>query len=223
MALEVEKKFLDADLEAVRMRLADMGAISQGLHFEHNEILDTKGSSLLAQGSLLRLRSRKWADYKDFVLTFKCQPPANMAQWDCKIRQEMELKVENAATMAEILAHLGYAPVAAYEKFRESWNMTLPDGSGVKIDMDELPFRNVIEIEGTPEAIAGAALVLGMEDLAASAESYHQIHQQWLAAHDLPPENSFVFKGAALGEKMRRLGQRQIRQNDLSMACIPGD
>lgn len=209
MALEVEKKFLDADFASVRKRLAALGAISGGPHFEHNEILDTNGHELLAAGSLLRIRSRKWADQEDAVLTFKCPPPENLAREDCKIRQEFELKVENAAAMAEILAHLGYAPVAAYEKFRESWSLVLAGGASVKIDMDELPFGHVIEIEGTPEAIDRAARDLGIEDLPASAASYHQLHQQWLAAHGLPAENSFIFEKAVLADKMPHLGQRK--------------
>ena len=55
MALEVERKFLDVDLDDLRNRLREQGAHCLGAHFEANTVFDTPEGDLFSSGRLLRL------------------------------------------------------------------------------------------------------------------------------------------------------------------------
>ena len=87
-----------------------------------------------------------------------------------------------------ILEGLGYLPTARYEKFRESWQL-----DGVQVDMDILPFGQVVELEGEAERIRKVEVLLELDKQPTSADSYHVLHQRWRAEQGLPPERSFVF------------------------------
>ena len=56
MALEVERKFLDVDLDDLRSRLREQGARCLGAHFESNTVFETPDNPLFSNGRLLRLR-----------------------------------------------------------------------------------------------------------------------------------------------------------------------
>lgn len=189
MSCEVERKYLDADFARLRERLVAQGARSEGVHFECNILFDKEGE-LFDSRRLLRLRSRRWAGHADHVLTLKLPPVAarHAAEDGFKIREERECLVADRQTMQGILEGLGYLPAARYEKFRESWHL-----NGVHVDMDILPFCQVVELEGEAEHILTIEVLLELDKLPTSADSYHVLHQRWRAEQGLPPERSFVF------------------------------
>jgi adenylate cyclase, class 2 len=151
--LEVEVKFLVADRVAVRQRLLSLGAeIKTARVYERNVRFDTTGENLLANSYLLRLRQ------DDRVrLTFK-GPAAEDAASEAKIREELEITIDDFDLMAKILERLGFHPVQVYEKYRETFHW-----QGVEIVLDETPFGDFVELEGTEDGIRSAAAGLGLD------------------------------------------------------------
>ena len=190
MAREVERKYLGADFVRLRELLAARAGQGDGVHFESNILFDTPDSALHGSGRLLRLRTRRWPDREDHVLTCKLPrpSPAYGPEAGFKVREEYECRVEDACGMRAILEGLGYAVMARYEKFRESWRL-----DAVSVDMDILPFAQVVELEGDAGRIEKLEVLLELDKLPTSVESYHALHQQWRAQRHLPPERSFVF------------------------------
>lgn len=197
MAIEIERKYLDANLDEVRSRLDALGAGNSGPHFEKNVIFDM-GGALYASGKILRLRMREWLQGQDCLLTFKSPFDSRRENAkSCKMREELEVKVENSQIMYDILCKLGYNPVANYEKVREEWRIAWPQNGTeteqMVVDLDFLPFCQVVEIEGAPGQMDDLAMALGLDKSKISTKSYHELHQKWLLAKGLPPTPSFVF------------------------------
>lgn len=189
MALEIERKYLGVDFDRLRRALAGAGAEDLGTHFESNVVMDTPELSLWTSRRLLRVRSQEWRGRTRHVLTLKL-PVAN-APTGFKAREERELEVESAAVMQGVLAGLGFTVSARYEKVRSVWRLAA--GEGVLVELDELPFCRVVEVEGPAEALDAVAARLGLDKHEISTKSYHALHQEWRSAQGLPPERSFVF------------------------------
>lgn len=203
MAREVERKYLGADFARLRTLLRAHAGQSDGMHFESNILFDTADAVLYGCGRLLRLRTRRWATREDHVLTCKLPHPAATSgpETDFKIREERECRVEDADGMRLILEGLGYAAVARYEKFRESWRLDT-----VSVDMDILPFGQVVELEGDAVSIRKIEVLLELDKLPMRTDSYHALHQQWRAERHLPPERSFVFTPREAAQWRAELG-----------------
>jgi adenylate cyclase, class 2 len=185
MALEIEIKFPDADLLAVRQRLGEQGADNLGCRFESNCVLDTPDRVLRASGILLRLRQ----DGRT-VLTLK-RPPAAMGVADpgrFKVWEETETLVDDFEAMRAILSGLGFVQSLAYEKLREIWRL-----EGCAVCLDRLPFCDCVEIEGTEAGIEACAARLELDMRQGSAANYHQLHAAYRAARGLTPRESFIF------------------------------
>lgn len=194
MALEIERKYLDVDFDRLRCALIGAGAADLGAHFESNVVFDTPDLGIIASGRLLRVRSQEWRDRTRHVLTLKL-PVAGAADGVFKAREERELAVESAAAMSAVLEGVGFVAVARYEKVRSVWRLTSfrPGGNGMLVELDELPFARVVELEGDAEDLDAAALLLGLDKYGISTQSYHALHQEWRRSRGLPHERSFVF------------------------------
>lgn len=203
MAVESERKYLDAPLEEIRRRLFQIGAESRGMHFETNIVLDDADKSFVSSDRLIRARKREYTDKTDCIFTVKL-PPDNDSPHDCKIREELEIKAGDCEVLVKMLGILGYCPIAVYEKVRESWLLNLPGKKGrVKVDLDFLPFCHVVEIEGEPTQIDRAASMLGLDKLKTSIKSYHMLHQDWLESTGQKSEYDILFQPE---EKARLMG-----------------
>ncbi len=99
---------------------------------------------------VLRLRDNS-------ILTYKgpSQKKQKMNQ-KMKIREEIEVMVDNGKYTAEILEKLGYTPTQKKEKYRESYIFHL-----TCICIDETPLGNFLEIEGSKEGVLDVAKRLG--------------------------------------------------------------
>lgn len=205
MPLEIERKYLDVDFDRLRCALVGAGAEDLGAHFESNVIFDTPDFGLHASGRLLRVRSQEWRDRIRHVLTLKL-PVAGADDAAFKAREERELAVESAAAMGAVLEGLGFVAAARYEKVRSVWRLApgRSGGSGMLVELDELPFARVVELEGDAGELDAAALLLGLDKYEFSTKSYHALHQEWRCSRGLPHERSFVF-GA---DERRRLRER---------------
>ena len=143
--VEIEVKFMVADVAPVRSRLLGMGATSRGEMFETNYRYDDHAGRLRAANCLLRLRRDRQA-----LLTFKRARPDGGAEF--KIHDEFEVVVEDFEGMHRILTALGFQCVQIYEKRREVFRL-----ADALVCIDRLPFGDFIEIEGQPEGIRETA------------------------------------------------------------------
>ena len=177
MSVEVEVKFLVDDLDEVRRRLlaAGGGAVAPRV-YERNVRFDTADERLLARQALLRLRqdSRVRLTYKGLS--------AQDAASEAKIREEIELTVEEFDRMALIFERLGFQAVQSYEKYRTTFHL-----GDVKVVLDEMPFGDFVELEGASDAsLKAAAAALGLDWSRRLLTNYLELMERARRAFDLP-------------------------------------
>ncbi|MFQ5349649.1 MAG: class IV adenylate cyclase [Thermoanaerobaculia bacterium] len=176
--VERELKFACDDLEAVRERLADLGAERQAAAaFEDNLVFDRDGE-LESIGGVLRLRS----DRRGARLTVKGPP---RFEDGVKLRGEREISVSDPAETEALLEMLGYSVVQRYQKMREEWQL-----GGVVAALDHTPVGDFVEFEG--EKAAPVARRCGFEIESAERRSYLRIYADHLSENpEAPPQMVF--------------------------------
>jgi adenylate cyclase class 2 len=141
---EIEVKILEVDPDAIRQRMAALGA---ELHFKgelHALFFDFPGSPIKEKGDVLRLRK----EGDEIILAYK----KRVSKEGTKIMEEHEIAISNFEETQQILAHLGMKVVAGNRKFREEYVLK---NSKVVIDnyQDEMAYIPAfIEIESPTEA-----------------------------------------------------------------------
>jgi adenylate cyclase class 2 len=174
--LEVEVKFFVPDLAALRQKLLAAGAIlAKPRIYERNIRLDTADNQLWQRQELLRLRQDTAV-----VVTFKGMP-LKMAHSEAKVREELEMRVDDFEMAAAIFQRLGFEPKQIYEKYRETYHF-----GDVEVVLDEMPFGNFVEVEGEEAAIRQAAAVLGLDWRNRILANYLALMAQLKTYHQLP-------------------------------------
>ena len=176
--VERELKFNCADLEAVRERLADLGAEREAAAaFEDNLVFDRDGE-LKQAGCVLRLRS----DRHGARLTFKGPPTFEEG---VKVRDEREITVSDAGAARALLESLDYAVSQRYQKMREEWRL-----GSVVAALDHTPVGDYVEFEGGKAA--QVAQRCGFEVEKAERRSYLRIYDDHLRENpDASPQMVF--------------------------------
>jgi adenylate cyclase class 2 len=134
---EIEVKFLIKEPATVELSLNKLGArLLQPRFKEVNFRLDTQDKRIAANSQVLRLRqdSKQW-------LTFK--GPGTFVD-GVKIREEIEFEISDIQAARALLEALDFHIYMTYEKFRTVYTL-----GEIKIMVDELPFGDFIEIEGS--------------------------------------------------------------------------
>jgi adenylate cyclase class 2 len=149
--LEIEVKFYLSDMDAIRDRILELGAVSMGRVFETNLRFEDADNRLIEKKSLLRLRR----DTKT-TLTFKSEPPFKNDQF--KILKELEVEVNDFTTMKHILESLGFREEQVYEKWRETFRL-----NSTNLCLDTMPYGDFLEIEGQKEDIKQLAYRIGLK------------------------------------------------------------
>jgi adenylate cyclase class 2 len=149
--LEIEVKFYLSDMDAIRDRILELGAVSMGRVFETNLRFDDADNRLIEKKSLLRLRQNTKT-----ILTFKSEPPFKNDQF--KILKELEVEVSEFATMKHILESLGFREEQVYEKWRETFRLNTAN-----LCLDTMPYGDFLEIEGQMEDIRKLASQIGLK------------------------------------------------------------
>lgn len=163
MAVEVEVKIHIGDLEAFRARLAKAEAtVIAERYRERNQLYTSPHRDFEQEGIVLRLR-------RDAENKIALKTPSHDTTQGTNTRNEFETTIGDMQVMDDILRQLGYKHGPFYEKYRTIY--VLP-GSNAEIMVDELPFGNFVEIEGTPGAIEDAIQRLGLEGA-------HRIHTNY--------------------------------------------
>ncbi len=176
---ETEIKLAVADVKAARKLLRDAGfQVSRRRVFETNVVFDTPGLTLRTSSTLLRLRQAG----RLTTVTYKGKPVPGKH----KSREELELEVPDASTMASIFERLGYSPVFRYDKYRTEYR--LARGAGMAT-LDETPVGVYLELEGSPAWIDRMARRMGFVEHDYITASYARLHLDWCARRSETPGN----------------------------------
>ena len=161
--IETEKKYrLPRSLrEEVISRLKEFDAEDEGSQFEENIIYC--GGILDEKNAVLRVRITEGR----CLLTYKRRLAS---QSSFKEQLEYETEFADQRSMSEILYALGFRPRLIYEKKRHTWKFR-----NVEVVLDELPFGDYMEIEGTMIDITEAEMLLDIEDLEPENETYPRL------------------------------------------------
>jgi adenylate cyclase, class 2 len=183
---ETEIKLRVESAEHARRLLRRSGfRVLQRRVFEANTVFDTPLRLLYERGCLIRLRQAAHAA----ILTYK--GPATVARH--KSREELELQVSDATTLALVLERLGFMPVFRYEKFRTEYRD--PDGTGLTT-LDETPIGEFLELEGEPDWIDHTARRLGFSERDYITASYAALYLKDCARRGFTP-GQMVFRKRA--------------------------
>jgi adenylate cyclase, class 2 len=151
--LEVEVKFLADDLALIRQQLLAAGAqLTKPRVYERNVRFDSADAVLLKKEEILRLR-----EDTAVTLTFKGLSEFDQTS-EAKVREEIEVLVDDFGQMAAIIQRLGFEPQQTYEKYRETFQL-----NDVEVVLDEMPYGNFVELEGGEAGIKAAAMQLGLK------------------------------------------------------------
>lgn len=194
--LEIELKFAVNDFTVLQKKMQSLGAELEDPYFEENKVFDTKDGHLREQGILLRLRKARGRS----VLCLK--RPAVLRSEQFKVQEEIEAMIKESWAIEQILESLELRVSFCYEKVREKWKI----GESV-VCLDLLPFGKYVEIEGQEEAIRAVARILDLDLGKGIKKNYHQLHQEYLAAHGLPIQTGFVFDEARKSELLASLSK----------------
>lgn len=180
---ELEVKYMLADLPALEKRLQALGArqVSARTH-EINLRFDTLDGALDKSLQVLRLR-------RDQAVHLTYKGPST-SQQGVRVRTEIEFTVDDYDKAQRFLEALGYQVALMYEKYRTTYTL-----SGVEILLDELPYGDFVEIEGSdPQAIHSVNDRLGLNWDRRAPESYINLFESLkarlgLSFRDLSFEN----------------------------------
>lgn len=202
--LEVEVKFLVEDLPQLRERLLTAGAILHKARvYERNVRFDTADEALLGRWELLRLR-------QDTAVRLTFKGPAPTAQpSEAKVREELEVEVSDFDTMSLIIQRLGLRPLQIYEKYRETFQF-----DGVEVVLDELPYGNFVELEGSEKGIKKVAFLLGLDWRKRILLNYLGLMAQLKNHHQLPFNDLTFANFNGLSVSISDLGFLGLASND---------
>lgn len=164
---EIEAKFYVRDLGKIEARLQSLEArLIQPRVLEQNIRFDLPDGGLRSEGRVLRLR--RDAEAK---LTYK---DAGKSEQGIVNRTEIEFVVEDFEKAKSFLEALGYQKLLQYDKYRTTYEF-----QGCHIMLDELPYGDFVEIEGTEIAtIHAAATKLHLDIQTAISESYSSMFEK---------------------------------------------
>jgi adenylate cyclase class 2 len=158
---ELEIKLYLSDLTAFQRRVEKMGGrlVEPRLH-EINLRFDTPDGNLTRTAQVLRLRQDTAAR-----LTYK--GPGKTVD-GVHARREIEFTVSDYESAQQLFESLSFQVSLMYEKFRTTYSL-----EGLQVTLDEMPYGNFTEIEGSdPAAIRSAAIKLGVNWEARILASY---------------------------------------------------
>ena len=177
MAIEIEIKLQVSDLNAVRQRLEQLGAIRAREVLETNIFFDTPDRALLGSDCGMRLRRNadRAANHEKLVLTYK--GPRSEGEV-VKSREEIEVGVDTLEPTCQLLEKLGYVKMLTFEKRRETWKLD----KGL-VELDELPhLGSFVEIEGATQAeVLKIREKLGLSAIAPITQTYADLVSHYLS------------------------------------------
>lgn len=170
--LEIEIKLRVSSVTAGRRMLRRAGfRVRRRRLFESNVVYDTPDHALRRESKLLRLRQAG----RQTLLTYKGPPLPGKH----KAREEIEVRLPEAAAFEQILGRLGMEPCFRYEKYRTEYSRT---GDAGVATVDETPIGIYIELEGPPAWIDATATQLGYGESDYITASYARLFQEFASS-----------------------------------------
>jgi adenylate cyclase class 2 len=174
--LEIEIKFLVRDLGHIRQKLINLGAtLQKDRVYERNVRYDNAWDGLKLQRKLLRLRQDTRA-----ILTYKGELEQPVES-EARVRQELEMEVEDFDMASAILELVGFEKKQVYEKYRETFEL-----GRVEVVLDEMPFGDFVELEGEEDNIRETAGLLSLNWEKRILDNYLAIMDHLKYEHHLP-------------------------------------
>ncbi len=150
---EIEIKLEVQDFIEVEESIKNLGFSPRLLRsFEKNLVFDTPAGDLTQNNSLLRLRQQG----DTFYLTFKKSLLPGKGMSEYKVRDEIEIIIDNFQKAENLLLALDYQIIFVYEKYRTTY-----ERGKLNVMFDETPIGNFIEVEGPYKEIDELARELG--------------------------------------------------------------
>ncbi len=164
MPTETEVKIKIDNLEVMKAKILEIHAeLFKKRALQVDYAYDNRGR-LKKNGECLRIRDNA-------ILTYKGPKQKGSKM---KIREELEVMVDNGKHLEEILGKLGYLPTQKKEKYRESYIFHL-----TQICLDETPMGPFLEIEGSKEGVLDAAKKLGFTEKDFNNKSYGTLWEEY--------------------------------------------
>lgn len=193
-AQELEVKFHISDAVAFEGRLRALNAhqVHPRLH-ETNLRFDTPDQQLTRSLRVLRLRQDNGVH-----LTYK---GPSWTQEGVRVRQEIEIGVDDFNAARALLEALGYQVTVMYEKYRTSYRL-----DENLITLDEMPYGHFVEVEGPdPACIYAVCQRLGLDWEKRITESYLALFERLRAALGLSFRDLSFANFAGIQSPMRAL------------------
>ena len=149
---ELEVKYHINDLSRCQESLQSLGAVlAKPRILEKNLRFDTPRGELTKKEQALRLRQDNAA-----IVTYK---GPSIDEGGARLRQEYEFSVSDFQAAKKLFEALGFQVFMLYEKFRTTYRF-----EGVEIVLDEMPYGDFLEIEGSDaQGIAAVSRALGLD------------------------------------------------------------
>ncbi|MEO8650234.1 MAG: class IV adenylate cyclase [Acidobacteriota bacterium] len=163
MSIEIEKKYrLPAGgIQRMQKKLEQIGA--EFVRHDTEENIIYGGEPLNATGGVLRVRTTP----DRCTLTYKRRLRSDS---DAKTQIEHETEVSDRDAIRSIISELGLKPRVIYEKRRSVWRM-----KKAEVVLDDLPFGEFMEIEGSVTSIRECEMLLDIDDLEVEHATYPQL------------------------------------------------
>ncbi len=183
MTLEIEAKIKVDSHDAVRAKLAELGARSLGRVLESNHIFDNAERTLLAGGCGLRIRicQAQEGNAPPATLTYK----GPIQPGPLKQREEIQVTLDAPEAGRALLQRVGFVEVLRFEKRRESWRL-----QDCQVELDEVPYLGCyVEIEGPDEqSVRRVQEALGLAGQDTIRRSYIALLVEYCEQRRLPAD-----------------------------------
>jgi adenylate cyclase class 2 len=163
--IETEIKFKIDSLHEVKRKIKGRGGIYESSFFEDNIVFDDENGTLFKKTYLLRLR-------KCDRITLTAKKPIEKDQY--KVMEEHEVEVSDFEKTIGILNLLGYHKVFRYQKMRETFAF-----NETKVNLDDTPIGNYIEIEGEKKDIEQSVKLLGLDMNRGISKNYLELYREY--------------------------------------------
>lgn len=170
---EIELKFKIEDPEAIKQKLAEVGAKNEGKVQQRDLWIDTPDKRWKKQGKGLRIRQQKRVpggtpQSAQLFLALKDEQSYG------KVRKALEIEVDVGGSFEEFKnfwERLGFVADCFLEKEREVWKL-----GALEIVLDDVKDLGIfLELEGPEEEIEAAIIKLGLEKEPRIVEHYGQL------------------------------------------------
>lgn len=152
---EIELKAVVDNWEERRLRLERAGAVTMFIGRLQDRRYDTATGALVRRDEVLRLRVYRGEGRPRAELGWK---GATGYEGGYKLREELAASTDNPEALMEILRRLGFIMIRAIDREIVQYELC-----GAVVRLERYPqMDDLVEVEGSPDAIERAIQVLGM-------------------------------------------------------------